>query len=323
MDPRPSDEDLDWIEAQGQRLVAGDLLPEANGVVLFSGGDGLREVVPVRTAFDDAFVVKARPHVRPLAGVIEEIVPALVVFVDGVHARLVSLTPAGPSEEVTLRSDVEGRHAATGWADRAQTRFHRHIEEHRGRHYEAVAQAVEELAQRLGVRRIVLSGEARAVGLFRDHLSTELDRRVVGVVSAAGHEPMATIAERAAEHLARFDEQEDSEAVDRLLDADAKRGRAVTGLEPTLEAVNRNAVQQLYVLPGFGSIGAICEGCSALQPPAPSGRCRFCGDAAQPTELGEAMVGRVLASGGTVGVIHRHAELNAMGGVGAILRYAA
>ena len=318
-----SAEDLAWIKSQGQRLLTGSTLREAAGVVLFAGGDGLREVLPVRAPFEEAFVVDARPHLRPLAGALDEVVPALVVFVDGAHARLLALTPEGRDEEVTLRSEVERRHAATGWADRAQARYQRHIEEQRGEHYEAVAGAVEELARRHGVRRIVLAGEVRAVGLFRDHLATELDGWVVGVISAAGHEPMAAIAERAVEHLARVEEQEDAEAVDRLLDAAAKGGRAVAGLEPTLEAVNRNAVQQLYLLPSFERRGAICQGCGALQPPAPSDRCRFCGEAARPAELGEAMTGRVLASGGSVGLVDRHAGLGAQGGVGAILRYAA
>jgi hypothetical protein len=35
------------------------------------------------------------------------------------------------------------------------------------------------------------------------------------------------------------------------------------------------------------------------------------------------MTNRVLASGGKVGLIDRHAELGSQGGVGAILRYAA
>ena len=64
----------------------------------------------------------------------------------------------------------------------------------------------------------------------------------MAVIAAGAHEPMTTIAERGAEHLAHVDEQQDAGAVERLLDAAGKRGRAVTGLEPTLEAVNRNAV---------------------------------------------------------------------------------
>jgi peptide chain release factor subunit 1 len=319
---RPADEDLDWIDAQGQRLVAGHELRDASGVALFAGGDGLREVLPLRTPFDDTFVVNSTPYVRPLAGAVDAVAPALVVFVDGGHARLLALTPDGPGEEVVLHADVEGRHSTGGWAALAQSRYQRHIEEQRGHHYEATAEAVAGLVDRHDVRRIVLSGEGRAVALFRDHLTADLTRRVVGVVPGAGHESMATIARRAAERLVHVDEQEDAAAVDRLLDAAAKGGRAVAGVEPTLEAVNRGAVQQLYLLPEFERGGAVCDRCSALQPPA-AGRCRFCEGATRPAELGEAMMGRVLASGGSVGVVQRHSGLAAQDGVGAILRYAA
>jgi Bacterial archaeo-eukaryotic release factor family 10 len=321
-EPRPSDDDLDWIEAQGQQLAEGALLPEASGVALFAGGDGLREMLPVRAAFADAFIVNARPHLRPLAAALNEVVPALVVFVDGVHARLLPLTAQGTGEEVALHSEVDGRHAATDRFDR-ESHDQRHIEEQRGHHYDAVARAVADLAQRHAAQRIVLAGEARAVSLFREHLPRDIDDRVVVVIAAAAHEPMTTIAERAAEHLAHVDERQNAEAVDRLLDAAAKRGRAVTGLEPTLEAVNRNAVQHLYLLADFGRLGAVCQRCTALQPAGESGRCQFCGDSVEPTELGETMTNRVLASGGKVGLINRHVELGSQGGVGAILRYAA
>jgi peptide subunit release factor 1 (eRF1) len=319
---RPADDDLDWIETQGRRLVAGHELRDASGVALFAGGAGLREILPLRTAFDDTFVVDSRPHLRPLASVAPVVVPALVVFVDGTHARLLALSPDGPAEEVTLRSNVERRHSAGGWAALAQSRYHRHIEEHRGQHYEATAAAVGDLVDRHAVRRIVLSGEGRAVTLFHDHLPADLARHVVGVVPGAGHEAMATIAARAAEHLWHVEEQEDATAVDRLLDAAAKGGRAVAGVDPTLEAVNRGAVQHLYLTPEFERIGAVCDRCAALQATA-SGRCRFCQGVTQATELGSAMMGRVLASGGSIGVVQRHEGLAARDGVGALLRYAA
>ena len=221
-----------------------------------------------------------------------------------------------------MRSEVEGRHAATGWTDRAQSRYQRHIEEHRGEHDEAVAgrsrswPAATACGGSSWPARRARWGFPRSPG---DRARRPGGRRQPG----RGARADGAIAERAVEHLARVEEQEDAEAVDRLLDAAAKGGRAVAGLEPTLEAVNRNAVQQLYLLPSFERRGAICQGCSALQPPAPSDRCRFCGEAARPAELGEAMTGRVLASGGSVGMVDRHAGLGAQGGVGAVLRYAA
>jgi hypothetical protein len=172
------------------------------------------------------------------------------------------------------------------------------------------------------VRRIVIAGEMRAVAVFRRHLSDPIARRVAGVVAGARHEAPTVIATRAAEHLARQDEQEDAAAVDRMLDAAAKGGRAVSGIDRTLEAVNRNAVQHLYLIRSFERPGATCERCAALQPPV-AGACRFCGAATQPTELGEAMTGRVLASGGDISVLGRHPGLAGREGVGALLRYVA
>jgi peptide subunit release factor 1 (eRF1) len=319
---RAADDDLDWIETQGQRLVAGQELRETDGVALFAGGEDLREILPIRSPFADTFVVDTRPYLRPLAGAADAAVPALVVFVDGAHARLLTLTPDGPAEEVTLRSDVEGRHSTGGWAALAQSRYQRHIEEHRGQHFESTAAVVADLVERRGLQRIVLSGESRAVALFRERLSDAVARRVVGAVSGAGHEPMATIAARAADHLSRVEEQADATAVDRMLDAAAKGGRAVAGVESTLEAVNRGAVQTLYLLPEFARPGAVCEHCAALQAAA-AGRCRFCDGATQTTELGAAMLDRVLTSGGSIDVVQRHEGLAARDGVGALLRYAA
>ena len=318
---RPAEEDLAWIEAEGQRIIGQHELVEASGVALIAG-DGLREVLPLRAAFEDAFVVNSTPYLRPLADVAQDIVPALVVFVDGVSARIVALTAGGPGEEVALQSEVPGRHAAGGWASLAQSKYQNHIEMHREQHYEAVTAAVAALAERYGVRRVIIAGELRAVAVFRRHLPDQLSRRLAGVIGGARHESTAVIATRAAEHLAHLDEEEDAAAVDRMLDAAAKGGRAVAGVDPTLEAVNRNAVQHLYLIRNFERPGATCEQCAALQPPV-AGHCRFCGSPTQPTELGEAMTGRVLASGGDISLVSPHAGLSGHDGVGALLRYVA
>jgi peptide subunit release factor 1 (eRF1) len=259
---------------------------------------------------------------RPLVDSAEEAVPALVVFVDGVSARLVALTPTGPGEEVALEHEVPGRHSTGGWASLAQSRYTRHIEAHRDQHYQATAAAVAALVERHDLRRIVLSGEPRAVAVFREHLPRPIDARVVGAVPGARYESTAVIATRGAELLAHVDQQQDANAVDRLLDAAAKGGRAVAGMAPTLAAVNKNAVQHLYLVRSFERPGAVCEACGALQPPV-LGRCHFCGGDTRTAELGEAMVGRVLASGGEVSMVERHAGLTDRDGVGAILRYAA
>jgi hypothetical protein len=94
---------------------------------------------------------------------------------------------------------------------------------HRGQHYAATAWAVGSLVDRRRVERIVLPAEDRAARTAPRSVVAGLSRRVVGVVPGAGHESMTTIAGREAAHLAQ---SEGAAAVDRLLDAAAKEGRA-------------------------------------------------------------------------------------------------
>lgn len=314
-------EDLDWIEAEGESLIGQARFPEAHGVALFAcRALGLREVLPVRVPFDDAFVVAERPFLRPLAALVERVPAALVVFVDGDSARLIPVEARGPGGEIALESEVPGHHRRGGWALLAQSRYQRHIQDHRGRHFEAVAEALAGLAEANGLDRIVLAGEPRTVGAFRRHLPARLDECVVGSVPAARHEPATAIVARATAVLDRWRRERQHAAVDAVLTEAAKGGQAVAGLEETLEAVVRGAVQRLYLAAGFHEDGRACGECDALQP-GPTGPCRRCGKTTAAVELGEAMVDRVLATGGAVDAVEAHPGLPRVGGVAARLRY--
>ncbi len=315
--------DLDWIEARGRALIEQSEWPDISGVALFaSRGLGLRETVPVRVAFDDAFVVNDRPFLRPLASVLEEMPRSLVVFVDGTSARLIPLDATGPGEEAVLEAAVEGRHSNGGWAALAQSRYQRHIEEHREQHLAAVAAAIVESSDRRGAVRIVLAGESRMTSALRGHLPERVGRKIAGTVSGARWEPSSSIARRASDLLMRVDHFEDDEAVTSALTEAAKGGQAVDTLDKALDAVNRGAARHLFMLETFREIGRECESCVTLQRGL-AGPCAYCGKETRPVELDEAMVDRVVAAGGSVTLLARHSALERRGGVLALLRYAA
>jgi peptide chain release factor subunit 1 len=313
--------DLDWIQDQGEALIKQALFPEADGMALFAcRALGLREVLAVRVPFEDAFVVADAPFLRPLAALLEETPSALIAFVDGQSARLIPTHPGGVGEEVTLESEVPGRHRRGGWAQLAQSRYQAHIRDHRGRHFDAVAEALVQLTEANAVDRIVMAGEPRTVAAFRRHLPPRVAERVVGTISGARHEPADALLGRAGECLAQVEGREDGVAVDAVLAEAAKSRRAVAGLEATLEAVTRGAVHHLYLLKGFRSAGRLCADCGALQHGS-GATCRLCGKATRAVELGEAIVDRVIATGGKVEPIGAHEGLAGVGGVAARLRY--
>jgi hypothetical protein len=143
---------------------------------------------------------------------------------------------------------------------------------------------------------------------------------VLGEIAGDRHESATILADRAAEMLRRLVDSTEAPAVDAALTEAAKHGRAVAGLEATLEGVNLGAVHQLYLLKAFKALGRACESCHVLQAGA-EGACPICGGDTERIELGDAMVNRVLATGSTVDTVGAHGALERAGGVAAWLRY--
>lgn len=301
--------DLDWIQAEGQALLEQSRFPDAQGVALFAcQALRLREVIPVRVPFENAFVIADTPFLRPFAGAVDETPETLVVFVDSRTARLIPLTPGGAADEVALESDVPGHHRRGGWAQLAQSRYQRHIHDHRGRHLEAVAAALIQLVEDRGVERVVIAGAPRIATALRQHLPPRIHRLIAASIPASRHEPSSALAARATERLAELEAGERAATLDAVLTEAAKGGRAVAGIEEALEAAQRGAVHQLYLLRDFRASGRVCLTCGALQPGEGS-TCRRCRGETKSVELGEALVDRVVGAGGGITVLDAHPGL--------------
>jgi peptide subunit release factor 1 (eRF1) len=194
----------------------------------------------------------------------------------------------------------------------------RHVEAHRGQHFQAVAEAVTEAVDSEKIRQIILAGHEDRLSDFRGYLPERLQRLVVGQVHASRWEDTSAILARAAE---RLDLQEHSDAiadVDAVLTEAAKGGQAVAGVG-TLDATRRGAVHRLYILEDFRRPGRECEQCGALQETGQ--QCWLCAGATRDIDIGAALIERVVATGGTVHSVAGHQGLAAAGGVAAQLRY--
>lgn len=318
---RAADSDLDWIESQGTALVDQATMPEAVGVALFAcEGLGLRELLPVRAPFEDAFVVADTPLLRPLAVLAEAMPGALVVFVDGEHARLWTITAAEVGAEVVLEAETEAHPRVAGGPEMAQTGYDRRQRAAREHHLNVVAKRVATLVDREGIERLVVAGEPRNVALLRKALPLSVAKRIVGEIAGSRDEAGDVLVRRAAHLLSRAEEQREADEVDTLLVTAAKGGKAAGGVDATLEGLRFGAVHRLYILRTFCESGRVCVACGNL------GRgshepCQLCGKPTRPVDLAEAMVHRAVAAGGTVAAVSTHAALGSAGGVAAELRF--
>lgn len=312
---------LDWVEAEAETIISQASRAGGHGVALFAcPALGLREAISVRAPLENAVVVADRPFLRPLAAALGESPPALVVFIDSESARLVPLLDAGPGEEIRLDSEVPGHHRRGGWAQLALGHYQRHIEERRGQHLEAVSEALGRLVQDQGLERIVIAGTPDSASAFQRILPAAVAARVAGVVSGRRHEPASELAARASDLISRVTTLETQAAVDAILTEAAKGGQAAASLEGVLEALQRGAIDRLYLLREFRGQGRACTGCAALQP-GDAATCRLCHQPTSAAELGEAMVTRTIAAGGTAIILDVHSGLGAVGGVAARLRF--
>jgi len=314
--------ELAWIAAEGERLVGQESHPDATGVAMFAGGSASwREILHLAVPFTDSVTVADTPRLRPLVQALGEAPRAAVLFLDGERARLAALTEQGAAEEVALETtDVVGHHRRGGWALLMQSRYQRHIHEHRQRHFDAVAHALAELVEHYGLRAVVLAGDPRNLAVFRSHVPPRLADRISGEVAGARYEPMSALAERALALLRGLGAGRVAAALDTVLVDAEGGGRAAAGVEPTIDAVNRGTVDRLYLLASYREDGRGCPACHALQR-AHDVVCRWCGATTSTLELGEAMVQRVLATGGDVASLDGHAGLARAGGIAALLRY--
>jgi release factor family 10 len=315
-------EALDWIEAEGAAIIGQSAHLDCPGVALFAcPGLGLREVISLPTPVENTFLVSARPFLPPLATAADQLPPTVVVFVDTESARLIPVLDATAGEEIRLESDVPGHHRRGGWAQLALGHYQRHIAERRGRHLEAVSDVLARMVAEHDVQRIVIAGHGDSTAAFERALPSTVAARVAGVLPASRNEPASELVARAADLIANVATRETAASLDAILTEAAKGGSAAASLESVLEALQRGAVDHLYLLHEFRERGRACPECGGLQP-GDTATCRVCRSAAVAVELGETMVSRATAAGGAVTMVDAHARLAAVGGVAARLRFA-
>lgn len=314
--------DLAWVTEQGTRIVNQELYPDAEAIALFAGGrPALREAVPLPVAVPNSFAVADTPRLRPLLAALATLPRTLVMFIDGERARILTPREDGGTDETVLehRDDVVGHHRRGGWSLLLQSKYDKHMRDHRDRHFEAVAEALAALVGRDSA--LVLAGDARLRAVFRPHLPPEVAKAVVGEIGGTHYEPAATLAGRARDVIRLTAESEQAASLDSVLVEAGGGGRGAAGVDATLEAINRGTVERLYLLDAFAEAGALCGSCAALQRGA-AGACRWCGRPTRAVDLGEAMARQVLVANGAVAAVRVHAGLASAGGAAALLRYA-
>lgn len=313
-------------------------LPAIRGVAMFlslAPPDDYNLRTPPFTAFTlprpvrNQMCVNHHPYIRPLLFLLDQYQRVGVIAADRTHARILTLFLGEVEHQEQRRAETPPHHQRGGWK---QMLFQRDLEGHVSAHLRATARAATRLFERRPLTRVILAGSEEMRARLQKELPLRLRERVAGAFAADARTTEAEIVSRALAIAHEAELREEAERVREFVEACARRpdfswgrsarARAVHGVEETLRAVSEGRVQRLLLRRGLRHPGEVCDNCGLLTTSSLGSLCPTCSSKPRSvTDILEYAVERAHEGRATIEFVTESPALDALGGVGALLRF--
>lgn len=297
-----------------QDHLASERDPTAGAAILFACyADGLFEAIQTAAAIDDHhFFVGDRPELFHLARLSARHPRCAAVVADTNAARILVFARGEPVDREVVDSEKTSRTTGGGWS---QMRYQRHTENVRLNHMREIIEQLENVVERDEVDSIVLAGDDRSVSALRKDLPPHLAQRVKDDLRLDFLAPDREVCARTMEAIRGSDADDDKEAVDRLFEAYHGEGLGVVGVDDTAAALDYGQVDQLLISSNVEELAG-----ELVDPGDDEGADG--GDASRDcVRLAADLVARARQTGARIRFVEDPGLLEAVGGVGATLRY--
>jgi len=312
------------FDQDAERIIAyfeNGIDPALNGLAIFacSAVDNCFEVGAFEAPFTrHRLFVSDRPHVYPLARVIDEYRRYAVVLADTNRARIFVFATGKTVEEESIEN-VKTKHTSVGgWS---QARYQRHEENYHLHHIKEVIDVLERVVAEERIDQIILAGdEETIVPLFREQLPPSLSDKVIDAVSLGINTPAHELLEETAKVFKRHDSLTDMQKVERLLNEYRADDLGVAGVADTLAALSNGQVEEMLIAASADSLAydeeEVKKVLKLYEPDQPL-----------PEELNQRIIADELVrranllSSARVTFIEDDTRLKQLGGVGGLLRY--
>jgi peptide chain release factor subunit 1 len=293
------------FDASGTRGVA---VFAATGIDLF---DVHRLSRPIRSevTIDDS------PFIEPLT-----LLPGedgwCVLLVNRQLARILCGDGTTLREVVSMVDDVHRWHDQGGWS---QARYQRGIQKETKDHLKHACDELFKLSKRGMVRRLIIGSPEEMRGEVEHTLHSYLRERIAGWLDIDVKARPSEVAREASAVIEADERAREREWLDRLQSELGRNSRGVAGLGDTLEALNERRVEGLLVKPGYrapGYASAAADFLSTEPGQSPTGE-----ELQEHDDVIEPALESALEQSAEVVVIRHHPDLEALGSIGAVLRY--
>lgn len=293
--------------------------PSANGLAIFACADADNYFKAVQL---DAPIqqhrlhVGERPHLYPLARLIDQYPRYVALLADTNSARLFVFGMARTLDKQELQQEKLSRTQVEGWS---QMRYQRHIENYHLHHAKEVVEMLERVVREERAEHIILSGDEVIIPLLREQLPEFLKDKVVDILRLDIRTPEHEVLRATMAALQEHNLQSDADRVRQLLDEYRAGGLAVVTVSDTVKALDQGQVDELLITASSRAIRVD----DRESDESATGNQSLSESPDSNLTTADLLVRRARQTGARITFIEDPALLSGVGGVGAMLRYAA
>lgn len=317
-----NDEQKKLIEKDANKIkhfIKYEFDEKARGLAIFtSTGLGLWQVYRLPTRIKGRFVIDADPYTRPLVRFLDENEKYFIAFVDKKKARFFSSYTGIMNEREDFFDEVPGRHKQGGWS---QARFQRHIKDHTMKHLSNVSDVLYEFYKKEKFDHLILGGSQEARAIFKDILHSSLQKVIVGEVEGGIDDSTSEIHSSVQNIIDSFENRQSKKFLRLLFDRLGKKRLAVRGLEQTVRMLHQARIHTLIVKVDLILTGYKCSRCETPYTTKIE-KCSLCGKKIiKVPDIIDEIIEKTWELNGEVKFIKTSKELDALGSIGALLRW--
>ncbi len=290
----------------------------ARGLVVFADSlDKFWRPLPLSAPVPDAVKIDSELFLTPLVPLVGRGDGVLVAVVGRERGEVFLLRDRRLDEVANLSEEQPRRHDQGGWS---QANYQRHVDELAHAHLRHVVQELERQTRRRPKAKLVIACTEETRAELGSLLSNGVRAALAGWLQVEAHVGSAGLLEAVEPMLARWDEERQTEVVERWREEAARNGRAAAGWAETLEAASDGRIDVLLYAHGANHRAWRCPACGRLQ--LEDGKCPLDGTELDERDEGlDLAIHQTLARGGTASLVQARRDLEPVGGIGAILRY--
>jgi len=286
--------------------------PAVNGLAIFAcSGANVFEAAQLAAPIEEhRLYISDEPHLYPLAKILDAYPRYLALLADTQSARIFVFAANVLEQKRHIQGTRTKHHKQGGWS---QARYQRHVENFHAQLAKEVSDHVARIVREEGIDKIVVSGDEVVLPRLREHLPKDVAGRIIDVVRLGTHAPEHEILQATIARLREKDAATDRERVDELLGAYRADRLACVGVEETLRAFELGRVDELLLT---ADADALDVGAGRPLPTE--------GAAQTPTaeeRAADTLVAQARRTAANVRFIEDASLLEAVGGVGAFLRF--